>query len=455
MLDRINERLADLHRGRPIIVATEAAAGATQLIEVLFGWGVSGVLVIAGARGAGALDERAELCLVETSGGTIMEGIRSFSRCLSDPPSSLLEAIDRFDPDGRASVITAPFETLRSLAGRKVLGARRPEWVALEDKTVVDQLWDATGVPRAPSSVVDVAQAAIVAEGLDRGDGTVWVADNSSGWHGGGEYTRWVRVADRAASGEWFAERASQVRVMPFLDGIPCSIHGYVTSEGVAAFRPVEMVILRRPESAQFQYAGFNTFWDPPPADRAAMRSAARATGRVLAERVRYRGPFSIDGILTPDGFRPTELNPRLSPGLLLQASTVTGLALGLLTRAFVDGDIDVDHVWLEELIVPVADRVRAGGMGLAVHGVRGIEDEVEVVFDGAGVHAVEDGEPADAVIAIGPTATGLYIRMRADSERVPHGPSLAPMAVAAAAFVEQRLGIEIGPLLAAVNVRS
>ena len=53
---------------------------------------------------------------------------------------------------------------------------------------------------------------------------------------------------------------------MPFLEGIPCSIHGVVFPDGVATFRPVEMVTLRRPGSNRLHYAGAATFWDPPAA---------------------------------------------------------------------------------------------------------------------------------------------------------------------------------------------
>lgn len=454
MLERLVDRVAGMYRARPVIVTVEAATGASQLVQTLFDWGAAKVLVLAAAKGAGSIDERAELHFVEATGTSIMEGIREFLARLERPDAELLDAIDRFDPEHRAIVITPPFATLTELAGRPVAGARRPEWVALEDKMIVDELWDAAGVTRAPSQIVEVAGAAATAEQIDVGAGTVWVADNATGWHGGGDYTRWVLPGGRAAATEWFGRRAGLVRVMPFLDGIPCSIHGYVTEDAVAAFRPVEMVVLRRPGRPEFQYGGFTTFWDPPDPDREVMRAAARSTGEVLRRRVGYRGPFSIDGVLTADGFRPTELNPRLSAGLLLLGSVVDGLPLGPLTRAFVDGQVDIDAGWLESLIVPQADRVRAGGMGLAVAGVRGVEDQVDVVFDGGRVRAAAGAETRDASVTIGPTSAGLYVRMRADSERVPHGPSFAKRAVAAAAFVEKRLGIEIGPLSAAPELR-
>ena len=46
------------------------------------------------------------------------------------------------------------------------------------------------------------------------------------------------------------------------------------------------------------------------------MREAARRVGAVLRDEVAYRGAFTLDGVATVDGFRPTELNPRFGAGL-------------------------------------------------------------------------------------------------------------------------------------------
>ena len=73
-----------------------------------------------------------------------------------------------------------------------------------------------------------------------------------------------------------------------------------------------------------------------------------------------YRGAFGIDGVLTADGFRPTELNTRMSAGAtavsevdrrfftLLQANLVAGVDTGL-TAADVEG------------LVPLMDETRTG----------------------------------------------------------------------------------------------
>ena len=59
-----------------------------------------------------------------------------------------------------------------TLVGRPFVAHRRPEWVALEDKTTVDALLDRAGVARAPSIVVAVGEAAATWRRLDVGAGT-------------------------------------------------------------------------------------------------------------------------------------------------------------------------------------------------------------------------------------------------------------------------------------------
>ena len=146
--------------------------------------------------------------------------------------------------------------------------------------------------------------------------GAVWVGDARDGFNGGGNYVRWVRDADDLARrAAFFQPRCDRVRVMPFLDGVPCSIHGFVLPDGTAALRPVEIATLRNPVDRSFVYGGLGTTWDPPAADRDEMRDAARRVGRHLQRAHGYRGAFGIDGVLTADGFRPTELNTRMSAG--------------------------------------------------------------------------------------------------------------------------------------------
>ena len=145
----------------------------------------------------------------------------------------------------------------------------------------------------------------------------VWVGDNRDGLNGGADYVRWVRSIDHARdAAEFFAARCDRVRVTAFLDGVPCSIHGIVLPDGIAVFSPMELIILREPEDGRFVYSGLGTTWQPGPDDAAAMRDLARRIGHHLQTTHDYRGAFGLDGVLTADGFRLTELNARFSGGL-------------------------------------------------------------------------------------------------------------------------------------------
>ena len=217
--------------------------------------------------------------------------------------------------------MTPPFVAAdEPLQGRPVLGGRPARWAALEDKMLLAGLCERAGIAAAPSRVVPTEAGALQATSADLVDdprlGTVWSGDARDGVNGGGNFVRWV--VDDADAGEafaFFAPRCDRVRVMPFLDGVPCSIHGFVLPSGTAAFRPVEIATLRDVTRRRFVFGGLSTWWDPPPADREVMRDAVRRIGGVLAAEHGYRGAFGIDGVLTAGGFLPTEVNPRFSGG--------------------------------------------------------------------------------------------------------------------------------------------
>ena len=50
---------------------------------------------------------------------------------------------------------------------------------------------------------------------------------------------------------------------MPLSEGVPSSAHGMVLPDGTAAFRPVELAILRGAQR-WFVYGGQGTTWDRP-----------------------------------------------------------------------------------------------------------------------------------------------------------------------------------------------
>lgn len=425
----INERLAEIYSGTPWVIITEAAAAAVDTVSTFRKWGVDRFLVISATEGVGEVPEEVAFHYTRSQGETVMGGFRAFDRSLA--AASVAEAIERFDPEGRARLLASPFGAEEAFADREIYGVRRPAWRGLEDKTVVDSILDDAGVPRAPSAVVPVSDAPAASAMLATDSGTVWVADNTDGWHGGGEYTRWVPSPDyhdRAV--RWFSQRAERVRVMPFLDGLPCSIHGYATPTGVAAFRPVEMLIARTSALEPFQYMGMATTWDPPPALRDEMRVAAKRLAEYLRDRIDYRGPFSIDGVATDRGFRPTEVNPRMSAGLGIQAMGIDDLNLGLLTRALYEGDIELDTGWLESIVVSHADNNRVLRAGIPFGEGRD-PDTIDVVLNGTALERT--GSTPHGTLAIGGSLGGSYVLLKLDQEHIPVGPPAAPIAVSAA----------------------
>ena len=287
------------------------------------------------------IDEQAQTFVLEPgSYASMTEELRDHDRVVRDLPEPARAAVAAYDPTGEAVWLLGPFVVDEPLLGRPVYGGRPAAWLALEDKLLAEGLWRAVGAAHAPAAVVPVTADALAAasDRLDLGHGVVWAGDARDGFNGGGDFTRWVvTAADRADALRFFTPRCDRVRVMPFLEGVPCSIHGIVLPDGTAAFRPVELAIMRG-VGRRFVYGGQGSTWDPPGVDRLAMRELARRTGEHLRERVGYRGGFGIDGVLTVDGFRPTELNTRASAGLSTLGQTADDEAFTLLDKACVVG---------------------------------------------------------------------------------------------------------------------
>lgn len=448
-IEAIKGEIAAFHRGKKWIFTPDVAAAAKPMVEQLNGWGVDDLMIVAGVEGVGDLPNVDRIHYTRTSGETMMLGIRAFMESIEFPSPELLRAVDAFDPAGEAHVLGQMFSRRSHLAGRPVYGARPVEWRDLEDKTVVDELWDATGIARVPAEVVAVADAPSAAERLGGELGSVWVADNREGWHGGGEYTRWVREpADVEPAAEWFLQHAHAVRVMPFLDGLPCSIHGFVTGNGVSVFNPVELLIYRRMDRPGFFYAGGANFWESLGMVRAQMRDAARSVGALLDERMGYRGGFGIDGIATAEGFRPTELNPRLSLGHLAH-SRAADFPLGSVERMVIEGDIDIDAADLETTLLDAAQVRRGGALFQLDNDVPDAKAGYRIDDDGV-AHRVDPEEPNDGILRTGPAAFGSVMIVTCDPDRTPIGPSIAHRMLAVTDLARDIWGVDLPQLEAA-----
>lgn len=455
MDDHHRAQLDQCYGGRRWIVVAEVLQAATGLVAALRDHGAGPVMVLAGSSGIGPGPDGVPVALLGTSGPSLMAAIRAFEQTLGALGADARAAIDAFDPDGTAGVIGSLFTAHEVVAGRRVHGTRHPSWRLLEDKTVVDALWDGAGVPRAPSAIVEVERAALRAASrtLDGGDGVVWAVDNREGWHGGATGLRWVRSSrdvDRAVAE--LGKVAGRARVMPFLDGIPCSIHGIVFDEVTVALRPCEMVVLRRPGRLDLQYAGAASTWDPPPQRRAQLRDLAVRVGDHLRGAVGYRGVFTVDGVMTAGGFLPTELNPRYGAAADLLAAAA-GVPLYLLHLAVIEG---VDAEWRPEAlaadIVAAADRARMARSFVVVPGPVA-DDEAALCRDGDRLRRVDDGEAADVRVRVGPSPMGGGVQVLLASDRHPVGRSAAPTIAAALRWADAEWSLGVGPLEPAPDV--
>jgi len=465
LVERYRTLLRNTFTGRRVILAALPLAGATRRVEALRGLGATRCFVLATGLGTGEVPDGvdADHFLVDLAAHDVMDEFRQIEKILASPPAEAITALDRFDPDRAALVVLAPFSVSPGVGTRSAYGGRRPEWVALEDKTVCDALFDAASVVRPPSAIVTPETRALLAasDALDQGAGVVWSGDARDGFNGGGVFVRWIRPgrpsADVTEAVDHFAGACDRVRVAPFIEGIPCSIHGFACDDGIAVLRPVELVTLRPPTGARLRYAGAATFFDPPVADRDDMRAAAKRVGAHLVERHAFRGAFTIDGILGADGWVPTELNPRFGAGLGYAVAAIPDLPLDLLHHLVVAGDgHGVSAAELEALILSVSDDHRwGGGWSSSSTGFERTES-TPVVFtpDGATCRRAADAEPADAHILTGPGAEGGFIRITLAAACTPVGPSIAPRIIAALHYADRDLRTAIGELTAPIPVR-
>lgn len=441
--------LRSLVCGRRVILAGGVAAGWTPTVPRLRELGATDALVVATEGcGAGPQPEATTVVAEPDPALGFMQRVRASIAMVGHPPAEIVDAISAFDPDRSAVVIGTFLNESPELAGRPMLAHRKPEWLALEDKLVVDALLDRAGIDRSPSTVVPLAEAGQTWRSHDRGCGSVWSIDATSGYHGGASGTRWVTSDDEAARvTDEFRSLGSRVRIMAFLEGVATSIHGIVLPAGIAVMRPVELVTLRRRH--ELVYSGCATFWDPPDAFRHEMRDAARRMGEQLRAEVGYRGAFTLDGVATADGFRPTELNPRYGAGLatLMRGSDVPLVLVMDLVVAGVP--LDITAADLEHTLVNHADAHRAGGTW-SVHG--GTPEPIDnrvAAFDGEAWRWLDDGAEGDAVVV----SSTRFCRASFVPERTPIGPSVGPRAAAFWTFLDSTAGSSIGPLRAPPDV--
>ena len=227
------------------------------------------------------------------------DGRRSAPPCgaIADPPPHVVAAVEAFDPDRTAVAFASFLNESPALAGRPFVAHRRPEWVALEDKTVVDALLDRAGVDAGrvgrscPSATAAGAWRSLDV-GARHGVGRPTPATATTA---GPRCTRWVTDDDEAAAVDRGAGAALRPRCGSCRSSTasPRRCTASCCPTASSPLRPVELVTLRR--GHDLRYAGCATFWDPPAGGprrdarrRPAGRRAAAGRGR-LPRRVHAR----------------------------------------------------------------------------------------------------------------------------------------------------------------------
>ena len=143
------------------------------------------------------------------------------------------------------------------------------------------------------------------------------------------------------------------------------------------------------------------------------MRALARRVGAALRAEVDYRGGFTIDGVMTAEGFRPTELNPRPGAALGTLSRALPELPLSLLFPA-ISGGVELDYrpTELEELLLTGADGFRAGGSwSVLPTALRTVESQA-MAYDSNEWTTTDSGEQTQGSLAVGHASAGSFVRL-------------------------------------------
>jgi hypothetical protein len=416
--ERLGDMLVPLVRDQVFVLVGAPVRPLSVEANQLLDLGASRVVIIGDGMGAYEPARRNGMSweLLDVEAPTVSEARTNAVAQLVDLPNAMMAMLDELDPRREAWVINANnMYTAATVAGRRILGRSRAEWTALEDKTVCDALWDAAGVDHASYEIVAANRAELIAAHCDR------------------------------------------ARVMPFLEGVPCSIHGVVAVDGVAALRPCEMIVLRDDSPGHFSFVGVGTAWDPDDSDRTDMRNIARRVGGLLRDRYGFLGTYTVDGIITEDGFLPTELNPRVGGALALMGAAIPEAGLVMHTQYLAHGiDTGVRVADFEELLVAAADEHRQLQASVFV-GQLVEPREQPILLDATGhPRVVGPGEDHHAVLrsALINTYARSGVVLDIEDTHLPIGPPTAPIVAACLNLANTTLSVPLGPYTAAHPAR-
>jgi hypothetical protein len=442
----LDEALRRVFADRPVIFAGAIARAFRRWARQLRAVGLPRPLVLAaGAGGAPALPEEAEWHLLPEDhlpNAPLVERMRSL-------PEELAARVEQHDPRGQAIVVTHLRSGVQQVQGRPICAPEPSAWRAVESKEAAVTWFERAGLEQAPSVVLALDDPSLwsASAALDQGEGVVWAGDARDGPGGSAYLLRRVRSpAEADAAARELGRQCDRVRIMPFLEGVPCGVGALVLPDGVVVGRPMEMLVLR--EGRHMRHFGCASFWDPPPHDREGMRAAARRVGQALRAHLSYQGAFTLDGIMSARGFLPTEVNTRTGEGLSVLSTLDETLPLELWSQLLAAGHAGgVRAEALERVLLGVIDQRRVGWGRLTVEQPWQGDTPHPVVWEGQRYRLAAEGEVAHAVLWAHAKQPGGFLRFVFEPEHTPIGPSVAPRVVAGLALAESLLGLSLGAL--------
>ena len=233
-------------------------------------------------------------------------------RELDAPGPETVTRINAADPEGTALVYAGSFTSVPRLLGRRVLGSRAPNVLAMERKDAQQDLLPALGdvVPlpaTLPSTTSPTVVQGVPTHGVAMATSHTYLVPPQA--HGS-SHTRQLLAQ--------LAHDCTHLRLAPLDHGTPCTFYGFITTHGVVDFGPVRALLFWDPHSWRIHAPGIQRPLDLPPEEHRLARERVSAVARRLHDRTGYVGAFGTDGVITSGDYVIHEINPRVCAGFAL-----------------------------------------------------------------------------------------------------------------------------------------
>ncbi len=243
-----------------------------------------------------------------------LEQMVTYFAAIRDNSVVLEQHMEKFDPDHQARVIGPAWLKEKELLGRKVIGHRPDQWTEFEfDKIGTDQFFDSVGVPRVDSLVIETRYFDFQEcwKRYDQGKGIVLVGDGN---FTGGCGLQFIKSSNNLnAAHQWLRNKSiSKVKVESNLPGPAFCCHGFVLNNSCATTLPYESISLEKSQQGEIEWIGSSSAFVVSEDEHKSISRFTEQVGNQLRQTLNYRGSFCLDGVLTPDGPKFTEINTRL-----------------------------------------------------------------------------------------------------------------------------------------------